>query len=182
MSEVSKRYAIVAQGFDDRLAGIGPDQWSDPTPCTDWTVRDLVAHVIGTHRAIASRVSGSEAAEVDKDGDLIVAFGEARASIEQALSDPDASEKMMGAMFGEQTFESLVSRLLSSDTLVHTWDIARATNQDDHLDPDAVAKAAGFLGEIDEAIRRPGGFGPKITAPEGADEQTRLINFCGRAT
>jgi uncharacterized protein (TIGR03086 family) len=181
MSEVSKRYTAVAQGFADRLEGVGPDQWSAPTPCTDWNVRDLVAHVIGTHRAIAARLGGGEAAEVDKDGDLIVAFGETRASIEEALNDPAELETMMGGMFGDQTFESLVSRLLVSDTLLHTWDLARATGQDDRLDPDAVAKSAGFLGEIDEAIRRPGGFGPKITPPAGADEQTRLINFSGRA-
>ena len=35
----------------------------------------------------------------------------------------------MTGMFGEQTFESLVGRLVCSDTLIHTWDLARATGQ-----------------------------------------------------
>jgi hypothetical protein len=30
-------------------------------------------------------------------------------------------------------------------------------------------------------MRRPGGFAPKIDPPQGADQQTRLLNFCGRA-
>jgi hypothetical protein len=48
------------------------------------------------------------------------------------------------------------------------------------LDPAAVARAAELLAPLDEAIRRPGGFAPKIEPAEGADEQTRFLNFCGR--
>jgi uncharacterized protein (TIGR03086 family) len=84
-------------------------------------------------------------------------------------------------MFGEQTFESLVGRLLCTDTLVHSWDLARATGQDEQLDPAAVAASAELLTPIDEAIRRPGGFAPKIDPPGDADEQTQFLCFCGRA-
>jgi hypothetical protein len=84
-------------------------------------------------------------------------------------------------MFGEQTFESVVSRLLCSDTLFHTWDLARATGQDDNLDADAVAKSLEFLTPMDEAIRRPGGFAAKIDPDPDADTQTRWLNFDGRA-
>jgi uncharacterized protein (TIGR03086 family) len=181
MSEITERYRTIADGFGNRLAGIGPDQWSDPTPCTDWTVRDLVAHVVTTHRRVVSNLEAEDAVEVDRDGDLSDAFAGARASVEAALEDPAKSSQMTSGMFGEQTFESLVGRLLSTDTLVHTWDLARATDQDDRLDPAAVAKTAEFLLPIDEAIRRPGGFAPKITPPDDADPQTRLICFCGRA-
>jgi uncharacterized protein (TIGR03086 family) len=182
MSEVSDRYANIAGGFDTRLEGVGADQWSDPTPCTDWTVRELVAHVVGTHRHVISTLGGDDAAEVDKEGDLVAAFAEARSSVLDALGDPARSQKMTSGMFGEQTFESLVGRLLSSDTLIHTWDLARATHQDEQLDPAAVDKTSEFLGSIDEAIRRPGGFAPKIAPPDAANEQTQLLNFCGRAT
>ena len=83
-------------------------------------------------------------------------------------------------MFGEQTFESLVGRLVCTDTLIHTWDLARATGQDETLDPGAVAKAMESLGPMDEAIRRPGGFGAKISPAPGADAQRQFLNFCGR--
>ncbi len=63
----------------------------------------------------------------------------------------------------------------------HTWDLARATGQDERLDPEGVSTALTFLVPIDEAIRRPGGFAAKIDPPAGADEQTRLLNFCGRS-
>jgi len=181
MPEVSERYATIAHGFNNRLEGIKPDHWSDPTPCTDWTVRDLVAHVVATHRRVVSTLGDDEPVEVDKEGDLVGAFTDARASVESALSDPARSQKVISGMFGEQPFESLVGRLLCSDTLIHTWDLARATNQDERLDADAVAKSSEFLTPIDEAIRRPGGFAPKIPPADDADGQTELLNFCGRA-
>ena len=81
----------------------------------------------------------------------------------------------------ENATVSLVGRLLCADTLVHTWDLAGATGQDERLDPDGVARAIEFLTPIDEAMRGPRGFAPKITPPAGADEQTKLLNFCGRA-
>ena len=85
-------------------------------------------------------------------------------------------------MFGEQPFESLVGRLLCADTLFHTWDLARATGQDEQLDPRRSTSAAPSSSTpLDEAIRRPGGFAPKIEPPPDADEQTRLLNFGGRA-
>jgi uncharacterized protein (TIGR03086 family) len=181
MSEVSDRYATIARGFDTRLEGLAPDRWSEPTPCTDWTVRDLVAHVIDTHSRVFSTLGG-KAAEVDKDGDLVAAFANARDCVLDALGDPDRAGKTTSGVFGEQTFESLVGRLLASDTLIHTWDLARATNQDERLDAVSVGETTEFLSPIDEAIRRPGGFAAKIPPPDGADDQTRLLNFCGRAT
>ena len=72
------------------------------------------------------------------------------------------------------------SRMVCTDVLVHTWDLARATGQDETLDPEALSVAAEFLASLDDAIRAPGGFGEKITPSAGADDQTRFLNFCGR--
>jgi|HubBroStandDraft_1064217.scaffolds.fasta_scaffold37449_2 uncharacterized protein (TIGR03086 family) len=176
-----ERYRSVADGFSVRLAGVGADQWSLPTPCTDWTVLDLAAHVIGTHRGVLCSLEGGEPAAVDKEGDLTPEWRRASQAVIDALADEAKAGTIVGGMFGEQTFESLVGRLLCADTLVHSWDLARATGQDELLDPVAVAACAEFLKPIDEAIRRPGGFAPKIDPPSGADEQTQLLCFCGRA-
>lgn len=97
-----------------------------------------------------------------------------------ALADQARASTVVGGMFGEQPWEQVVSRLLCADTLIHTWDLARATGQDDRLDDAAVAAATEFLPPLDDAIRRPEGFGPKIEAPQGADAQTTLLAFVGR--
>ena len=181
MSEAAERYAVVADAFTACVAGIAPEAWSAGTPCTQWTVRDLVAHVVGTHRRVVATVDGTPAQDVDADGDLAGQWLAATAAVGAALADEARAAHVVSGMFGEQSFESLVGRLLCSDTLVHTWDLARATGQDERLDPDAVAKALAFLTPMDEAIRRPGGFGPKIAPPPGADDQTTFLSFCGRA-
>src|SRR5262245_57479862 len=49
MNEVATRYHTLADTFERRLHDVAPDQWSNQTPCTEWTVRDLVGHVVGTH-------------------------------------------------------------------------------------------------------------------------------------
>jgi uncharacterized protein (TIGR03086 family) len=157
------------------------DQWAAPTPCTEWDVRAVVSHVIDTHGRIASTATGSEPREVEPDGDLAGQWSDASASITGYLDDPELSSKIISGAFGEQPFESLVGRLLCADTLFHTWDVARATGQDERLDPEAVELALEFLEPIDEAIRRPGGFAAKIAPPENASSQTRLLNFGGRA-
>jgi uncharacterized protein (TIGR03086 family) len=180
MTEVSDRYERVATGFEGRLINVSDGQWMATTPCSDWTVRDLVSHVVGTQNHVFATL-GVPAVEVHPDGDLADQFGDARRRIEGALADPDRAGQTVGGMFGEQPFESLVSRLLCADTLFHTWDLARATGQDEELDPEAVSKATEFLTPMDEAIRRPGGFAPRIEPAPNADLQTRLLNFGGRA-
>jgi uncharacterized protein (TIGR03086 family) len=180
-TETQKRYARISSGFESRLGGIRPEQWAAPTPCTEWSVRDLVVHVVATHRRVVCSIDGSEPAEVDAAGDLLGQWREATTEVSAALAEPERAATIVGGMFGEQPFESLVGRLLCSDTLVHTWDLARATGQDETLDPEAVIRSSEFLAPIDEAIRRPGGFAAKITSEPGADEQARFLNFCGRA-
>ena len=180
MSEVGDRYRRVAGGFTARVAGIRPDQWALPTPCEDWDVRALVTHVVATHGRVVANVLDEPLPDADPSGDLAAQWSAASSAVAGALDDPARSARTVGGMFGEQPFESLVGRLLCADTLFHTWDLARATGQDEHLDERAVAAATAFLEPIDEAIRRPGGFAPKLPPPPGADAQQRLLCFGGR--
>jgi len=181
VSEVSERYAVVASGFEARLRGVGSGQWASPSPCEEWTAADVVDHVIMTHRRVLGSLRGGEAEALADADDRLDCWQAARREVAAALADPAEASTTISGMFGEQPFESLVGRLLCTDTLFHTWDLARATGQDDRLDPVAAARALEFLTPLDDAIRRPGGFGPKIAPPAGADAQTQLLNFGGRA-
>jgi uncharacterized protein (TIGR03086 family) len=83
-------------------------------------------------------------------------------------------------MFGRSTFEESGDRFLSGDVVIHSWDMARATGGDERLDPDEVKKIGEALAPMDEAMRSPNAFGPKLDPPEGADAQTRFLAFLGR--
>jgi uncharacterized protein (TIGR03086 family) len=182
MSEIADRYETIADGFGARVAGIPVDRWDAPSPCEEWQARDIVVHVVNVHRRALAGLDGSDPPQVTVDDDLRPAWTAATEGVRDALHDPDqASRVIHGGPFGEQPFEALVGRLVCADTLVHTWDLARSTGQDERLDPDAVTQAAAFLLPLDETIRRPGAFSPKIEPAAGADAQTRFLNFAGRA-
>jgi uncharacterized protein (TIGR03086 family) len=65
--------------------------------------------------------------------------------------------------------------------VIHGWDLARATGQDDTIDPDEVRRASGdFEPFSEEVLRQPGVLGLALDPSAGADEQTRLLAFLGR--
>jgi hypothetical protein len=53
VAAVAERYRRVADGFGARLAGVAPDGWHEPTPCTDWDETALVTHVLTTQARVA---------------------------------------------------------------------------------------------------------------------------------
>jgi uncharacterized protein (TIGR03086 family) len=181
MSEVSQRYAAIANGFTRRLEGTSAEQWLAPTPCTEWTAGDLVGHVIATHRRVIAVLDDAEPLAVGPDDDLPVEWRRASTGVIEALQDPERATKIVGGIFRDQPFELLVGQLVCADTLIHTWDLARATGQDEELDPDGTGKAMEFLTTIDAQMRGPGRFAAKIDPGPDADEQARLLNFSGRA-
>ena len=69
--------------------------------------------------------------------------------------------------------------LLTTDTVVHTWDIGHALGDPVALDPELVAVA--FDWSRKNVTHQPPFFGPELPPPDDADEQTRLLAFLGRA-
>jgi len=88
MSEASERYARIATGFGDRLRGIDDAAWRLPTPCDEWTVRDVVAHVVSVHRRVVAGLDASAPAPAATDTDLVAAWTGATATVADALADP----------------------------------------------------------------------------------------------
>ena len=124
--------------------------------------------------------AGSDAKPFGADEDPKAAFAETLASTQAALAAPGALERVVPGPMGEMPLEQLIGRLICSDILVHTWDLARAAGLDESLDAVAVTQSFKGLQPLDAMIRRPGVFGPKVEAPAGADEQTQFLSFLGR--
>lgn len=67
------------------------------------------------------------------------------------------------------------------DLLIHTWDLARATGQDDTLDPGLVeALSAMFVPDIPDRGRQIGAIGPAVQVGDDASPQDRLLAAMGR--
>lgn len=180
MSEIAERYRIIADGFAARVEGTPPDRWASPSPCEGWTARDVVLHVVEVHRRLLAGIDDRDPLPLPADADLVAAWHEARAEVETTLADRARATQITTGRFSPLPFEALVGRLLCADTLVHTWDLARATGQDERLDAEAVTHAYSGLKPMDGTLRNSGAFADKVTPPGDADEQTQLLCFLGR--
>jgi uncharacterized protein (TIGR03086 family) len=178
--EVATRYAAIADGMSLRVDACV--DWSAPTPCPGWTALHIVSHVVGVHRSALSLLDDSSRPEPVDDADAVVAaWRAASASMLASLEDAERATRVVSPRFGDMPFEDLASRMVCSDTLVHTWDLARATRQDEGLDVSAVEYAWTWMQVAGDNLRASGSFGPAVPPPDGADTQTRLLCFLGRA-
>lgn len=180
MSEVADRYARVADGFTARVSAVPPGAWSNPSPCPDWTAHDVAKHVVDTTRRLLTRLTGGDPSPPDSNEDLAAAWEVESAAVKAALADPERAATEVQGLGGTQPWQDLIGTVMCADTLIHTWDLARATGQDETLDPAGMAAAQAFLEPNDGMLRVPGGFGPKLDPPADADDQARFLAFVGR--
>ena len=175
----------AAEGFAQRARNIKPDQWSSPTPCTEWDVRALVNHVVGEWLWVAELMGGKTIGQVgDKlNGDVlgddpVAKVSEAQRSATGAFSGPGALDKTVHLSFGDTSGNDYAQQM-ASDTVIHTWDLARGIGADDTLDPALVDFAWEYFGTHAEEWRSVGAFAEE-TQPEGDSKQARLIALSGR--
>jgi uncharacterized protein (TIGR03086 family) len=180
MSEVVERYMGLAEQFAARVEATPGDRWSSPSPCPEWQARDVVAHVVGSQRNVVAAIEGGKAEDVPADADPKELWRDSMAKLTAALQTDGALQKTVPGPMGDTPIEFMLGRILASDVLVHTWDLARAVGGDEHLDQDAVGHAFEGLKPMDAMLRRPGVFGDKVEPPEGADLQTQFLCFLGR--
>jgi len=177
--EVADRYTAIAEGLDARVAGCTTAAWGVSTPCPEWTVRDILEHVVGVHRSVLALLD-DPAADPEAGEDAAAAWKTVTAAVRQALRDPGRATRIVSPRFGDMPFEDLVSRMVCSDTLVHTWDLARATGQDETLDAQKCTVMLEGMLPMDEMLRQSGQYGPRVDVPDDADPTTKLMAFVGR--
>ena len=73
-----------------------------------------------------------------------------------------------------------IDRFYTSDVFMHTWDLARATGQDDALDAGMCDHLFRGMDPMAEMLYASGQYGPRVFVPEGSDAQTRLLGLIGR--
>jgi uncharacterized protein (TIGR03086 family) len=181
MTEIADRYRRLSDSFATTLAGVTDDQWEGPTPCEEWSVRDLVRHAVDTQGMFLGFMGREVGAIPRVDDDPVAAWDAARAVVQADLDDPERAGGEFTGFFGTTTFEAAVDRFLNSDLVIHRWDLARATGQDEAINPADAERVLEGARAFGDAFRSPGACGPEIPVPDDADLQTRLLGFYGRA-
>lgn len=183
MTDAAARYDRIASAFTARVEGVPDGGWDAPTQCEGWAARDVVAHLCEWVPAFFAGQWGLAPPDGPPAGeDPVGAWHAFDRWARRALADPElaAREAGAGSPIGPQTFAAAFDQIATTDVLLHTWDLARATGQDEHLDPDEVATLLPGMAEAEEAMRASGHYGPATPVAEDADPQTRLLAFIGR--
>ena len=166
-------------GFDQRVQAAADSSFANMSPCEGWTARDVVGHVTNNLRNATAGLTGGSATDVSSDEDIRVAWNGAREALLAAASTADLSVNIDGP-FGPMPAEQFLGRIIATDLLVHTWDLARSIGADEALPVDLVEGAYSGLKPMDAMLRRPGVFSAKVEPPAGADMQTEFLCFLGR--
>jgi uncharacterized protein (TIGR03086 family) len=163
------------------VQGITTDQLDNPTPCSKFTVRGVLEHMIGGATMFAAGFRG-QAPPVTADptgGEVLDQFEPVLTDLVVAMHEPGALDRTIQAPFGEVP-GSEFARFVVLDGLVHGWDLATATGQ--RYDP-----PAGLVADVDSYARKTLGplrdgdtFAAEVEAPADATPIERLASFTGR--
>ncbi|GII79461.1 hypothetical protein Sru01_44430 [Sphaerisporangium rufum] len=174
------RHRQVAGLFTDRVRGTR--SWDVPSPVPGWSARDVVRHLVDWFPAFLAAGSGVDLARGPSvEEDPVAAWQVLRDGVQDLLDDPEtARRELTNPHIGRVPLDAAIDRFYTADVFMHTWDLARATGQDDRLDPDFCAGLLAGMVEIEAAMRASGQYGPRVEVPEDADAQTRMLGFIGR--
>jgi uncharacterized protein (TIGR03086 family) len=153
------------------LSAVPADKLGDPTPCSDWDVADLVAHLVATPGNFVTMAGGGQpdwSAKPPLPEDWTAEF---RSAADGLLR--------MWRQAGDAATPQAVD-WQTAEFAVHTWDLARATGQSTDLDPEVAQRGLDFMSGALTPDNRGGVFGPAVEVPEDAPVYDRLAAFAGR--
>jgi uncharacterized protein (TIGR03086 family) len=173
------RYRRLAARFTELVKAVPADRWESATPCEGWTARDVLDHVVTTEFDVLGRMPFAPAASA-----TAAAWPTVRDQIQAALDDPAKADYGYDGYFGPTTFAQTIDAFYNADLVVHTWDLATATDLTEFIsiDPVEMEKVIADLAPMSEMMRQPGLFGPARDVADDADAQTRFLAFFGRAS
>jgi uncharacterized protein (TIGR03086 family) len=176
----AERHRQVAGAFSARV--LGTRDWEVPAPVAGWAARDVVRHLtqwFPEFLASGARVELARGPEVDVDP--VAAWQVHADAVQELLDDPATPARLLtNPHIGELPLDVAIDRFYTVDVFMHTWDLARATGQDDRLDEELCAELLAGMEPMEGVIRSSGQYGERVPVPPGADARTQLLGFIGR--
>ncbi|MER5733732.1 TIGR03086 family metal-binding protein [Streptomyces sp. NPDC002138] len=182
------QHAKALRLFGTYVRAIADGQWDAPTPCTEWTVRELVNHVTGEQLWIPPLLTEGRTVEDIGDafsGDVLgedpnASWDRAAAAAHAAFAAPGALERTVLLSYGPASGSAYCSEL-TADCVVHAWDLARGIGADERLPDGLVEFSIKEVMPYADGLAASGAYAAALDVPPGADAQTRLLALVGRA-
>ena len=189
------RYSLASSEFRRCLETVRTDQWAWPTPCAEWNVRQLVSHMARGNLNFVGLLNGATSADflrlrgADALGaDPLAAYARSVQECAEAFARPGALQQVVDYPLGRVPGAQALA-IRTTDTAIHTWDLARATDAEDTLDPGLVAWIDDCIEDVyaglvetpvaTETTHR--FFAAPVTGPAaGASRQDQLLRRMGR--
>jgi uncharacterized protein (TIGR03086 family) len=162
-----------------------------PTPCGDWTLGQLLAHMAVQHDGFAAAAAGNGAdlsvwcAQAPAAGPVAEYAAAAGRALRAFAADGVLTRDFALPEIGPgATFPAgMAISFHFIDYVAHGWDAARTLGMDYELEPDLLAVALAIAEAVpdDQTRLRPGAaFAPRVTASEGASQLDRIVALLGR--
>ena len=168
---------------DPLIAGIDDAQWSAPTPCTEWTVRDILTHLVAVNSGITAALCDEPPPTRDATplgDDPVGTYRSSGAALRDAVALPGVLDRIYEGPLGTTTGAVRIKWRIA-DLLTHAWDIATATGQPLRLPDDLVDEVLAFVTVALADQARGGRFGPPQPVADDAPVIDRLVAFAGRS-
>lgn len=184
MSENLRNYTTIVFGFEHVLRLVPQEAWTNASPCDEWNARQVAGHAMAVVNNVAARAGVGTVVDVFKDLDAIAgddplaSFLPIRDRYLAATDRPGALQTRFTSSLGEVTLDEYLGKMCP-DTLVHTWDLARAARVDDTLDPGSVTRVLAEWQQGDGPVRAAGRYGDALET-EVTTDQDQLIAYTGR--
>ncbi|KND28199.1 TIGR03086 family metal-binding protein [Streptomyces acidiscabies] len=169
----------------DVLAGVSDEQLTSPTRCTEYTVRDLIAHVDEASQGFAGlALKGTDAAAAELDAanlgdDWRGGVAKNVQALGDAWDDPAAWQGTTHAA-GVDLPNDTWGKIALTETVVHAWDLAKATGQPFDLPDDTLQACYAHVAAFVPNAPVEGLWGPAVEVPADAPLLDRIVAITGR--
>jgi uncharacterized protein (TIGR03086 family) len=186
MMELLAAHGKALAGFDQLAGRINDEDWPKPTPCTEWTVRDLLNHLVYEQLWVPDLLNGATTAEIGDrfDGDVlgddpVGRWRQTSLAAREAWLAPEALERNVHLSYGTAP-ATRYGWEMTFDLAVHGWDLARGINAPSALD---IELAETLLSRFADQVKEWQGLGifaPPVPVPDTASAPDRLLGLSGR--
>ncbi|MFD5073889.1 TIGR03086 family metal-binding protein [Streptomyces sp. NPDC058371] len=169
------------------VAAVPEGGWAASTPCSEWTVRQVVNHARLDQQAYGAVVTGHGLPDSDPfhpadalDGDAGAELDKVLRAVAEVYAGLAADAGEVPTPLGPLPFP-VAAAAAAMDAAVHAWDIAVATGQDAPLAEDVAEGIRPAAEQLVDHLREAYGvFAPARETPGGDGRAEALLAFLGR--
>lgn len=180
MDTIADQYRIAETPLRQVIDAVPADRWTAPSPCDEWTARDVVRHLVDAQRDFLTGKSVALPEIPDIDADPAAAWHAHADAVAGALADESAMSTGYDGHFGPTTVGDTMVRFYVFDMVAHRWDLATATGQETRFSDAEMDQLETGMDGFGEALYMPGVTKPGVEAPADASRQDRVLARMGR--